>query len=65
MCELYEVDPNGDLLIILSSPTDEAFVPWNESDDELTVSPGLLETDSTSQKDLLKRYNIEIQNMAV
>lgn len=41
MCELCEVDPDGDLLIILSPPADEAFAPWNDPDDELTVSPWL------------------------
>lgn len=32
MCELYEVDPDGDLLIILPF-SNEAFAPWNDSDD--------------------------------
>ncbi|KFY42445.1 hypothetical protein V494_02402 [Pseudogymnoascus sp. VKM F-4513 (FW-928)] len=46
MCELYEVDPDGDLVIILSS-TDAAFAPWNDPNDELTVSSDSLETDFT------------------
>jgi len=48
MCELYEIDPDGDLLIILS-PTDEAFALWNDPHDELKVSPGSLEDDSTGK----------------
>jgi hypothetical protein len=44
MCEVYEVDADGDLLIILP-PTDEAFAPWNGSDD-LEVLPELLESDT-------------------
>jgi hypothetical protein len=36
MCELYEVDPDGDLLLILPSP-EEAFAPWNEPEDVETL----------------------------
>jgi hypothetical protein len=46
MCELYEVDPDGDLVIILPS-TDAAFAPWNDPNDELTVSSDSLENDFT------------------
>lgn len=43
MCESYEVDPDGDLLIILPS-TEGAFAPWNDPED-LEALPDLLESD--------------------
>jgi len=42
MCESYEVDPDGDLLIILAA-SKEAFALWNDSDD-LEALPELLES---------------------
>ncbi|KAH7333293.1 hypothetical protein BKA65DRAFT_564458 [Rhexocercosporidium sp. MPI-PUGE-AT-0058] len=43
MCEVYEVDPDGDLLIIL--PSTDPFAPWNDLDD-LEVIPKLSENDT-------------------
>lgn len=46
MIKSYDVDANGDLLIILPS-TIEEFAPWNDSNDELTTLPDSLENEST------------------
>jgi len=43
---MYEVDPDGDLIIILHS-SEEQFAPWDDQDDKPTVSPTFLECDAT------------------